>query len=436
MRVSRTTEEGKFAKKVLRDLERGGDLSPQAAARLGLTFLAVVKRDEWSRVRRAAEKEDTLQVADALKLASDAAGLPFDLPLDSGAPGRLKPDALRKVVSAFDRITPWQVESIRAVAEIFAVNAFEDPQTPPAVAGLVAEIARPPAGATLFDPAVQAGMILLRAALRADSLPVTVHGWSYSDDGDDDAWKVTWLILKASGIENVKIDPAAPKYADYFMPAPWGEVMFADLTRVPVSRARNESGPVVQAILSHLEGGGPLVLLAPGNLLADPKNAELCASLMRSNLMGVMRLPVSLFPRGMHDVDLLVVRGGSEPCLEREILFLDVAAYLAADPSRSLNDETSRMIGETYRAFLEKDPLWQMGAVARFGRAVRFQEVREKQMTMPGSGLEVALYVPPVVEPVDLKEAFERLKNIRRERQKIAEDLEQKIDTLMRTIRL
>ena len=40
MRVSRPTEEGKFAKKVLRDLERGGDLSLQAAARLGLTFLA------------------------------------------------------------------------------------------------------------------------------------------------------------------------------------------------------------------------------------------------------------------------------------------------------------------------------------------------------------------------------------------------------------
>ena len=44
MRVSRTTEEGKFAKKVLRDLERGGDLSPQAAARL--TFLAS-QEDEW-----------------------------------------------------------------------------------------------------------------------------------------------------------------------------------------------------------------------------------------------------------------------------------------------------------------------------------------------------------------------------------------------------
>lgn len=435
MRVSRTTEEDKFAKKILRDLERGGDLSPQAAARLGLTFLAVVKRDEWSRVRRAAE-EGTLQVADALKFASYAAGLPFDLPMDSGAPGRLKPDALRKVVSAFDRITPWQAESIRAVAEIFAVSAFKDPQTPPAVAGLVAEIARSPAGATLFDPAVQAGMILLRTALRADNLPVTVYGWSYSDDGDEDAWKVTWLILKASGIEDVKIDPAAPKYADRLMPAPSAGIVATDLTRVPVSRARNEPGPSVQAIFSHLEGGGPLVLLVPGNLLADSKNAELRMFLMRSNLTAVMRLPVSLFPRGLHDVDLLVVRGGREPCLEREILFLDVAAYLAADTSRSLNDETSQMIGKMYRAFLEKDPLWQMGAVARFGRAVRFQEVREKQETMPGSGLEVALYVPPVVEPVDLKEAFERLKNVRSERKEIEKELEQEIDELMRTLLL
>lgn len=435
MRISRTTEEDKFATKVLRDLKVEGDLSPQAAARLGLTFLAVVKRDEWSRVRRAAE-EGALQVADALKFASYAAGLPFDLPMDSGAPDRLKPDALRKVVSAFDRITPWQAESIRAVAEIFAASAFKDPQTPPAVAGLVAEIARPSAGATLFDPAVQAGMTLLRAALGADNLPVTVHGWSYSDDGDEDAWKVTWLILKASGIENVKIDPAAPKYADRLMPAPSAVIVITDLTRVPVSRARNESGPIVQAILAHLEEGDPLVLLAPGNLLADSKNAELRMSLMRSNLTAVMRLPVSLFPRGLHNVDLLIVRGDREPCLEREILFLDIAAYLAADPSRSLNDETSRMIGEMYRAFLEKDPLWQMGVVARFGRAVRFQEVREKQETMPGSGLEVALYVPPVVEPVDLKRAFERLKNVRSERKEIEKDLEQKIDGLMRTLLL
>jgi len=434
MRISRTTEESKFATRVLRDLQKEGGFSPQAAARLGLTFLAIVKGDDWSKIQHAVE-ENPLQVADALNSVSYAAGLPFDLPMDPGTFSQLNPDVVRKVVSAFDKITPWQVESIQAVAEIFAMSAFKDPQTPPAVAGLVAEIACPPAGATLFDPAVQAGMILLRTALRAENQPASVYGWSSPDDSDDgDAWKVAWLVLRASGVEDVKICSAPPQDVNHRVPVPQADIVVTDLTRVSVSRVRDERGPIpiLQELLTQ---GSPLVLLVPSNLLADSKIADLRKSLMHSNLTAVIRLPVSLFPRVVHDVDLLVVRGGEEPCLEREIFFLDVAAYLAADTSRSLNAETSRMIGEMYRAFLEKKSRWAEGEIARFARAVNFWEVQEKQKKVPGSGLEVALYVPPVVEPIDLRTAFERLKKVKRERQEIEEELEERIDNVLKTNR-
>lgn len=434
MRTSRTTEESKFATRILRDLQKEGGLSSQAAARLGLTFLAVVKRNDWGRIRHAVE-EDPHKVAEVLGSALYAAGMPFDLPVDSDPLSRMKQDAVRKIVSAFDRITPWQTESIQAVAEILALSAFKNPQTPPAVAGLVAEIARPPTGATLFDPALQAGMIALRTALRAEERPAGVYGWSSPDNpGDKDAWKVTWLVLRASGIEDVKIYPGPPQDVSHLASSPSTDIVATDLTRVSVSRLRDEREPIVQALLARLDGGNPLMLLVPSGMLGDAKIAGLRKSLMDSNLTAVIRLPVSLFPRALHDIDLIAVRGGRDPCPDREVLFVDVAAYLAAGAARSPNAETSRAIGEMYRAFPERSN-WTGSEIARFARAVPFREVRENHETGPGSGLEVALYVSPVIEPIDLRAAFERLKEVRKERQGIEEELEKRIDAVLKTNR-
>ena len=422
------SEEERFAAKALQELRRE-DVSPGTAARCCLSLLAVVKTKDWSRVKRASGEADSLAVADALQRASDAAGVPLDYESFAG----LNPDNVRKLVSIFDRIAKWEMQLIQAIAEAFAIRAIEGYQTTGPVAELMAEIARPPAGATLFDPVAQGGLVLLRSALRAGEESVCVRGWSYYDDAaGPETWKVAALVLHASGVHDVRIDPAPPVDEYHTTPAPPADVVVSDLTEVPARDPRREWAPKVQGLLSNLAGSKTLVILVPNNHLA--KAADLKKFLADSGALAAMiRLPASQFPRVLHDVDLLALRGDRASGLDREILFVDLAAYFAADRSRSLDAGVSREVGEIYEAFLSGSEDWKGESIARFARAIPLADIRRDDAA--GPELEVAFYVPLVVEPIDLRTELERLRTVERERQAIEADLERRIEDVLDVIR-
>ncbi|MDN7023598.1 SAM-dependent DNA methyltransferase [Methanoculleus sp. FWC-SCC1] len=420
------SEESRFVTKVLHDLRRE-NFSGEAAARCCLSLLAVVKTKDWSRVKRASREGDAEQVADAVR---QAAGTAAEADVLAG----LNPETLRKLVSVFDKIAKWEMQAIRTIAELFAGRAAEGYQTPAPVAGLIAEIARPAEGATLFDPAARTGLVLVRSALRAGEASVRVVGWSFPDGiADPEPWRVARLLLLVSGIRDAEVGPAPLLDEYHTAAAPPADVVVSDLIQVPARNLRTEWAPKVQGLLANLTWSRRLVVLVPSNSLA--KAADLRESLVDSGaLAAVIRLPSGQFPRLLHDVDLLALRKEGGRDADGAVLFVDMAAYLAADASRSLDSRISRMVGDIVEAFQSGSDAWKDEPVARFARAVPLSEIRERQRTGTGSELEVTLYVPPVVEPVDLQAELERLRAIGRERQMIEADLERRIEAVLSRI--
>ena len=410
---------GNYTRKVLTTL-KSYDIPETEAALYGLYFLSVQQSDQyrWMDLRRAEDARDPA----VWKLHEAIEGLA--LPGECVVQNELPDEAVWKLTALFDEISLKGDDILMGVSDRLAEAAHRGYSTPLSVADLIVELADPPAGTTVYDPACRTGSLLVRCARHVARNAKGPDIGLYGAAPEGEEYCITRLNLKANNLENDGISKGLePVYPGRDLRVAGGrrpDLVLLDLVESPGNVRSGDRGFLRGELMEYLPPGGFLALLLPGKVLAGERYMRFRERLVEQDaLEAIVRLPNGLFPMVRVDVDLLLVRREKPAETKGRVLFADASALPVDRGRRALAGGLAGKIVGLYSAFRREGEVAGPDAPGLHHRIVLTPEIERVKAGSRDGGydLDVSRYVVPEPEPVDLEAEFARLAEYERWRE-------------------
>lgn len=431
---------GNYTRKVITTL-KFYDIPETEAALYGLYFLSVQQSDQyrWMDLRRAEDARDP-DAAWILREAIKGLALPGECVVQKELPN----EAVWKLTVLFDEISRKPDDIRMGVSDRLAEAAHRGYSTPLSVADLIVELADPPAGTTVYDPACRTGSMLVRCARHVARNAKGPDIGLYGAALDREEYCITRLNLKANNLENDGISKGLePVYPGRDLRVGGGrrpDLVLLDLVEGPLDARSGDRGLSRGELMEYLPPGGSLALLLPGKVLAGERYMDFREWLVEQDaLEAIVRFPNGLFPMVRVDVDLLLARREKPAETKGRVLFADASALPVDRWKKAFAGGLARKIVELYSAFHREGAVAGQGGSGLHHRIVLTGEI-EREKAMSGScdrdyNLDVSRYVVPEPEPVDLEEEFARLVDYERQREELGRKMEGQMGKVLERMR-
>ena len=310
--------------------------------------------------------------------------------------------------------------------------------TPAEVSELMAELAAPKAGETIYDPTCGSGSLLLKAAAQVGSDDYSLYG--QESNGNTHALCMMNMFLHGvptaeiewgDTIRNPKhIADGKIKKFDVVVANPpfsldkWGaDEAEADryerFTRGVPPKSKGDYAFILHMIQSMQENGGRMVVVVPhGVLFRGSSEGRIREQLIKENLLdAVIGLPSNLFFGTGIPAALLVFKRGRETS---DVLFIDASAsFQEGKNQNSLRDEDIEAIIDVYRNWTTKD---------KFSYVASMNELEENEFN-----LNIPRYVDTFEESpaIDINEVQREIANLEKQLESTRGSLVKMIEDLL-----
>jgi len=382
-----------FVKRLLPLLKKVG--LPGEPAALGIACLAASGSEHRQKISWAAMEKSPYIVKDLTECFRD---LGLGYPGTETVEARVDDAAVAKVVRAFWGAPADDPAWYRGV---LAGLAAAPGGAPPAVADLMVRLAEPKG--RVFVPFCCSGG-LLAALTAAPGISLT-----WSAEGDDPDFCA--LVLRAAAtLSSFKVE--GPVLIDKAQ----GPFSFICADVLPKGAGKKLlTSKVLERLLSLLDSDGVFLALVSPDVVSGRSFAGLRRDLVeKGHLDAVMRVPKEQFTNVRAGGYILIVRPDRQK--EKPVLFADLGG-IEEVTDKKMGPELSAVVA-AYRDFVE----WEINEEQPYLHLASRDEMNSK-----GHDLDILLYVTPPEEKIDLREEYDRLYRLERERK----ELEERMDGLL-----